>query len=248
MAKNVMFVVASIFCTCAADTNTGFAISGTHNSSTSGTYALTGHVCNGLPVYQKGGSGGLVLWGMQDWQHVGYKYNVGPSARATDCEFIEPIYLTSDGFCAVSPAGAGCANQWLEYPNGPDGKCQEKTCSINPAAKVVALPNPDLSVVAPTEFYYFPSPGPNCCTQIPAAWVNESKRSTPMKAFAPDSGARCFWQCDSGTTGDPNCPSADKQWIKGTCASVGKGHLQGSCNDKGDDCCTQWCNQGLNIV
>ena len=105
-----------------------FVISGTHNASLSGTYTQIAYVCNGLPVYQKGGSDGLVLF-----QQDGYKYwHVGSAAQATtasgppgttNCGYMDPIYLTSQGQpCqspdGASPDGAGCANQWHEYPAG----------------------------------------------------------------------------------------------------------------------------------
>ena len=125
-----------------------FVISGTHNASISGTYAQIAYVCAGLPVYQKGGSDGLVLY-----QQDGYKYwHVGAAAQATNasgppgttnCGYMDPIYLTSEGFCGASPAGAGCATQWSEYPAG-NGIPNPADCTvdpddcINPAVKIVA--------------------------------------------------------------------------------------------------------------
>ena len=114
----------------------GFTISGTATDSPhqlSGVYAQTAHVCDGKPVYQKGGRGGLVLFrrsGNPAWL-------VGPSARATDCRFIEPIYLRSGApeHCAASPAGADCAGTWKECTSGRN----THTCTLNGAIKVVAL-------------------------------------------------------------------------------------------------------------
>jgi len=123
-----------------------FVISGTHNTSISGTYNQISYVCNGLPVYQKGGSDGLVLF-----QQDGFKYwHVGSAAQATNasgppgttnCGYMDPIYLDSQGFCGASPAGAGCANQWKEFPAGygipdPDDCRIDPADCINPAVKI----------------------------------------------------------------------------------------------------------------
>jgi len=138
-----------------------FVISGTHNASISGTYVQIAYVCAGLPVYQKGGSDGLVLY-----QQDGYKYwHVGSAAQATNasgppgttnCGYMDPIYLTSEGFCAASPAGAGCANQWSEYPAGngipnPADCIVDPDDCINPAVKFVAQQKHTISTLLVTE-------------------------------------------------------------------------------------------------
>lgn len=110
----------------------GFAISGTRNASLSGIYAQIAHDCEGQPVYQKGGSGGLMLYrygghtgrGTQQWL-------VG--SNATDCVGSAPLYLGSyNGGCPASPAGAGCTGKWDEWLPGTGGV-------PNPAVKVAAV-------------------------------------------------------------------------------------------------------------
>jgi len=107
-----------------------------------------------------------------------------------------------------------------------------------------------VSSSATPEFYHFPFPSvSNCCIQFPAAWVNMSDRSTPRKAFGPaGEKARCPACCEDDPDA-PGCPSADQQWIKGSCASAGKGYRTGWCSNKDDDhCCTEWCDTGLSMV
>ena len=66
--------------------------------------------CNGKPVYQLGGEGGVVLFQPTDRSF----WMVGPSSRK-DCGLGA---LLSSGFgshCPLSPDGAGCAGAWTEW-------------------------------------------------------------------------------------------------------------------------------------
>jgi hypothetical protein len=124
-----------------------FVISGTHNASISGTYNQIAYVCGGLPVYQKGGSDGLVLF-MQDgytFWHVGgpaQATNASGPPGTTNCGYMDPIYLTSgDGFCKTSPAD--CGSWWREYPAGnghpdPDDCVHDPQDCHNAAVQIVA--------------------------------------------------------------------------------------------------------------
>ena len=105
-----------------------FTISGaiTYN----GVYSQTAHVCNGKPVYQKGGEDGYVLFqpsGLSYWE-------VSLSERRLDC--MAAGYLMSyHGDCPASPDGASCAGKWYENT----GDCDRGS---------VWCPNPKITVVA----------------------------------------------------------------------------------------------------
>jgi hypothetical protein len=88
--------------------------------------------------------------------------------------------------------------------------------------------------------------GPNCCTQLPAAWRNWTGYTTPRAAFEAE---HCFLTCDQ----NPDCPAASQQWAPGSCKNAisqsGGSHphtnftvKHGSCMNKPDsECCTNWC-------
>ena len=88
--------------------------------------------------------------------------------------------------------------------------------------------------------------GPNCCTQLPAAWRNRTAYKTPRSAFEK---GNCFATCDQ----NPDCPAASAKWMPGSCKNATSGPggshprskftvKHGSCTNKPDsDCCTNWC-------
>ena len=112
-----------------------FTISGAKNTDPglpagadlNGEYTKTGHVCNGKPVWQKGGSSGLVLY-LDDAAF----WDVAGARRAIDCsDDADFQYLSSQQSCQESPDGAGCAGEWTESVGG--GGFQ-----LNPNLRVVA--------------------------------------------------------------------------------------------------------------
>lgn len=107
---------------CSSLTGNCFTISGARNSDPTlpsgadlnGEYALSNHTCpwgkGKGQVWQKGGSGGPVLY----YDGTG-KWDVGPSAVLDDyCG--SNHYLDSGlGSCLASPDGVGCVGMWEEY-------------------------------------------------------------------------------------------------------------------------------------
>ena len=107
-----------------------FNISGARNSAPklpsgtnlNGVYFKTAHNCSNMPVYQKGGSDGPVLYldEVSNW-------DVGPSERM-DCSYGYYLYSGSSS-CTASPVGAGCAGKWWEYDSSG-------TFQANPSLRV----------------------------------------------------------------------------------------------------------------
>ena len=80
-------------------------------STTTSTGGGSGWECNGLPVYQLGGSDGMVLFqptGSENWM-------IGGSNAAASCEKSGFLQTPADSAgCKNSPGAAGCVGQWLE--------------------------------------------------------------------------------------------------------------------------------------
>jgi hypothetical protein len=102
---------------CETQMAAAFTLSGNSGSpDLNGRYTKTTHVCGSKPVYQKGGSDGVVLFrpdGDASW-------TVSTSGDATDCK--TGGYLSTNGnggVCPESPDGAGCAGKWrAHYTDG----------------------------------------------------------------------------------------------------------------------------------
>jgi len=93
---------------------------------------------------------------------------------------------------------------------------------------------------APIEYVHYPSPG-EYCQQLPAAWVNRTGWATPKEAYDRQDGCSV---CCEPTYQESSCPAADKQWLPGTCASVGKDFESGWSTPTSKDPalgCSQWC-------
>jgi hypothetical protein len=93
-----------------------FVISGTHSASISGTYTQIGYKCAGLPVYQEGGSDGLVFYqqdGCRHW-HVVVFYCLGRS-RAPGAAQDGPV--SSEPGAGRAVGHLGCASQVRPKPD-----------------------------------------------------------------------------------------------------------------------------------
>ena len=234
-----------------------FNISGAKNSSPylpngtdlNGQYTKTAHTCTSKEVFQKGGSGGPVIYRDGDLY-----WAVGPSGHATDCEgpgrfshvYLIPKASMSKPPCPSSPDGAGCAGKWLErdstgYQPNPVLRIVAQTKTQTQTDVRPAPPSPGMFV-----HYQGAIDGPNCCTQLPAAWRNRTNYKTPRVAFETGD---CFSSCDQ----NPDCPAASEQWSPGSCKDAvsqsGGSHPHtnftvehGSCTNEPDsECCTNWC-------
>jgi len=104
----------------------------------------------------------------------------------------------------------------------------EEKCSVHPAVGSQACPGfPSL-----IEYVHFPAPG-GYCSQLPAAWVTRTGWATPKEAYDRE-------ECSTCQVSVP----ADKQWLPGTCASVGKDFESGWSTPTSKDPalgCSQWC-------
>eukprot|EP01049_Picozoa_sp_SAG25_P004280 SAG25_NODE_266_length_10666_cov_14.508943_11_plen_871_part_00 len=110
-----------------------FTVSGATRSDLNGLYAKTAHTCHGQPVYQRGGSGGAVLFRPSD-----SSYWMVSDSEQLDCE-ASGFLSSSAGSCTASPDGAGCAGQW--HQNTDYGDCHKSDSNRwcpNPAITVVA--------------------------------------------------------------------------------------------------------------
>merc|ERR1711865_966339 len=107
-----------------------FTISGTY-TWINGVYSQTAHVCNGKPVYQKGGEDGFVLYQPDS----GSSWNVGSYGSATKCD--DHAYIIALDGRDASPDGAGCAGKWLESGHHSGETCHYdgSWCRV-PAIKV----------------------------------------------------------------------------------------------------------------
>eukprot|EP01045_Picozoa_sp_COSAG04_P021957 COSAG04_NODE_2414_length_4173_cov_3.250859_2_plen_468_part_00 len=96
-----------------------YVISGSSHDDLNGRYEALAAECNGKPVYQKGGSGGTVLFqptGRSNWM-VGSSAALPSSGSSESCAYVGWINSAlGGGVCAASPDGAGCAGRFWEWP------------------------------------------------------------------------------------------------------------------------------------
>merc|ERR1711865_476356 len=223
---------------------TSFVISGTHNASISGTYNQIAYVCNSLPVYQKGGSDGLVLYMQGDYTfwHVGgpaQATNASGPPGTTNCGYMDPIYLTSgDGFCKIRPDV--CGNWWSEFPSGyghPDPadcvkdpqQCHNEAVKIVAAAPVSATQQCDAAHRECTEDRECRK-DPGCddwqcfmgtdhrgtCAQDAVVALGTTNIPKTMKAVGAQCGGFCKSNAECWKKG-PGCGSWQCSYLKSTC-------------------------------
>jgi len=156
-----------------------------------------------------------------------------------------------DAYFGLSNSGANefdiemrCGGAWVTRDTNPElgGIAPNQVVKVKCAKSEQGVAMVE-SGTAHGEFYYSTAGvGPNCCTQLPAAWVNRTEFLTPRAAYM---SGHCFLEC----AGNPDCPSADVQWIQGSCASVGRVVRHGYSDKKDDDhYCTNWCSFATDVV
>eukprot|EP01045_Picozoa_sp_COSAG04_P014502 COSAG04_NODE_1091_length_8331_cov_12.367954_1_plen_1314_part_00 len=93
---------------------TAYVISNATLDSNGRYERLAGAECNGKPVYELGGEGGVVLFQPTDTS----RWMVGSSDHSTSCRSTGyDLHIKSSGnggVCPLSPDGAGCAGRWQE--------------------------------------------------------------------------------------------------------------------------------------
>jgi hypothetical protein len=98
-----------------------YVIIGTHDAKLNGTYTKTNHICNGMPVWQKGGSDGYVLYRPQGYSH----WNIGTSDHVKACYYDDDLlYPGSYSSCNGAPDNCNTGD-WEEHG------------SANPVVRVV---------------------------------------------------------------------------------------------------------------
>ena len=161
-----------------------------------------------------------------------------------DKSFVSPLFACGAGGKCVpcTPKGRDCAR--VTYA---DSDCFG-LCAGPPAAEGGGRLAAHANIMPNGSFVHYQGAidGPNCCTQLPAAWRNRTAYKTPRSAFEKDN---CFATCDQ----NPDCPAASAKWMPGSCKNATSGPggshprskftvKHGWCTNKPDsDCCTNWC-------
>ena len=125
---------------------------------------------------------------------------------------------------ALQPVtGTGDTAEWL---------VREQTVVCSGGSQTVTFRTPSAPSAPSASFVHYQSVrtlGPNCCTQLPVAWLNQTNYKI-------------------------DCPKPSEQWAAGSCASASStasstkpagtdfSVKHGGCIDKPDaECCTNWC-------